>query len=621
MHIPIDITLPKIWKGKFSKHEWGYTNFIVGPNGTGKSLLSNELKNKLSTQGFKVRLLSAERLSGLEKESYAYYLNSELSSGLNISNFDQYKEFGDLYGLSSSAFITLKERLDIRIRIEAILSDLFQKTIHLVEDGGYLKPKMQDIYGEKEYELAKEECHGMKEIISLLTFLFDDSYDCLIFDEPELHLHPQFQSFFLNEIRKLEGNPKEEKGKKIFFIITHSPYFLDIRSLSEINHIIVCHYHRIPTFIEKGDLDQEDEYVLTRFISRFNTHHKQFLFSLHPVFVEGYTDQQIISLLLEGVGLNVAASGSSIIDVGGKSELAVFCKLCDLLSIKCSVIADFDALFRGKLRKYLSSKCEIRKEFAKEGYGIDISQKIGELERTLSEIGNELLNCTSDDEIIVNVRKELEKFKGHADLARERDVVLLLLYRAKDSLKRALPAIEMKIEDVLAKYENYIKCLRRYGVYILPDGQLEHFFKSSKIDYLNIANKEKLFYEERELILGIKNQEELKEKYKRLLDLVLPSIPKVSVNMERHLSFAVMDWIQNVQRAVARKEIKDAKTLKTNVRVDYKNYSKILECKDDDFVLKPDGSFECTITIKADIIGKEKNIKFTDRTVAKDVLS
>lgn len=48
MHIPIDITLPKIWKGKFSKHEWGYTNFIVGPNGTGKSLLSNELKNKLS---------------------------------------------------------------------------------------------------------------------------------------------------------------------------------------------------------------------------------------------------------------------------------------------------------------------------------------------------------------------------------------------------------------------------------------------------------------------------------------------------------------------------------------------------------------------------------------------
>ena len=47
------------------------------------------------------------------------------------------KDFGSQYGLSSSAFITLKERLDIRIKIEALLTDLFHKTIRLAEEGGF----------------------------------------------------------------------------------------------------------------------------------------------------------------------------------------------------------------------------------------------------------------------------------------------------------------------------------------------------------------------------------------------------------------------------------------------------------------------------------------------------
>ena len=36
---------------------------------------------KLSELRFNVRLLSAERLSGLERESYSYFSNSSLTSG------------------------------------------------------------------------------------------------------------------------------------------------------------------------------------------------------------------------------------------------------------------------------------------------------------------------------------------------------------------------------------------------------------------------------------------------------------------------------------------------------------------------------------------------------------
>ena len=66
MNIPVNIEIPQIWPGTFSKNEWNSVNFIVGANGTGKSLFSNRLKEQLQRQGFKVRLLSAERLSGFE---------------------------------------------------------------------------------------------------------------------------------------------------------------------------------------------------------------------------------------------------------------------------------------------------------------------------------------------------------------------------------------------------------------------------------------------------------------------------------------------------------------------------------------------------------------------------
>lgn len=157
INIPISVNLPELWGTEtFTKNEWGEINLIVGPNGTGKSLFAEQLKNQLHSKGYKARLLNAERLSGLEKQNYNYYGSSNLSSGLNISQFSLIKSNGENYGLSSSAFIILKERLDIRVKIEALLSDIFNKTIRLVEEGGYLKPKIQNNSGGAEYGLKEK---------------------------------------------------------------------------------------------------------------------------------------------------------------------------------------------------------------------------------------------------------------------------------------------------------------------------------------------------------------------------------------------------------------------------------------------------------------------------------
>lgn len=623
MYIPINIKLPKLWSGEFVKTEWGAINFIVGANGTGKSLFANELKNNLSLQ-YKTRLLSAERLAGLEKTSYSYSAsessNEGFSKGFNIAKMGTILEEGEQRNLAASAIVILKKRLDIRIKIEGILSDLFNKNIHLAEEGGYIKPKVQNIGDGKEYRLKEDECHGMKEIISLLTFLYDDSNDCLIFDEPELHLHPQFQSFFLNEIRKLAGDPKSEPSKKLFFIITHSPYFIDIKNLDDLQHILVCHNHQMPTYIREENLDKQDKYILKKFLPRFNTHHKQFFFSPNPVFVEGYTDQQIISLLFEKIGLNIAASGTSIVDVGGKDELAVFYKLCTLLNINCRIIADYDALFRGKLREFLCANENVKASFGEKGFGFDVSRCIGEIESLLIKIGDVLHSTTSNTQCIQKIVSVLQQLytDKHNNIASINDVILLSIYRFEEQICEVEPNLKTDIKSLLTKHKLYLECLKSSNVFIIPNGELEHFFKATSIDYLNITKKDVLFTAERDAILAIDEKEVLKEMYKDILPLLIESVPYIKVDTLKHAKFTIIDWIQKVQNAINRGEIRDIQSLRTNARVNYSTYSQILECKDDGFILNPDNTFSCTIYLKSSVVGEEKQINFSDKTTPRN---
>lgn len=490
----------------------------------------------------------------------------------------------------------------------------------MAEEGGYLCPKMQDIAGSEEYSLKAQECHGMKEIISLLTFLYDDSYNCLIFDEPELHLHPQFQSFFLNEIRKVAGNPSVDPGKKLVFIISHSPYFLDFRSIDDLKHVLVCHNHEKPTFVKDDDLDNQDEYVIKKFLPRFNTHHKQFFFSPDPVFVEGYTDQQFISLLFEKTGMNIAASGASVIDVGGKDELAVFYKLCQILHINCRIIADYDALFRGKLREYICSTDSIKQQFIKHGFGDNIANCIGNIEHSLSQIADQIEASTSkqaDVKKIVDKLKDLYENKA-ANAETIKDVVLLSLYRYKEQIISEIPVISDDVNSVLAKHKNYLDCLKVAKIFIIPSGELEHFYKAEPVNYLNISRKDIAFAKEFESILDTDDAVELSQRYSDILPLLVESVPHIKVDLLEHIKYTMIDWIQTVQNAVNRREVTDVDSLRSSSRVNYAMYQQILECRDDGFMLENNNNFTCHVFIKREFLGEEKEIVFSANTLPKE---
>lgn len=621
INIPITITIPEIWNDKsFTKNDWGVINIIVGPNGTGKSLFADKLKERLTANHFKTRLLNAERLSGLEKQRYDYFGTSGFEKGLNISNFDTLKSYGENYGLSSSAFIILKERLDIRIRIEALLSDIFNKTIRLVEEGGFLNPKIQDTNGGAEYGLKEKECHGLKELITLLTFLYDDTKDCLILDEPELHLHPQYQSFLLNEIRKLAGNPKADPTKKIFFIITHSPYFLDLRSIDDLKSVLVCHYNEPLKFIDV--LDAQDEYILNKFLPRFNTHHKQFFFSPNPVFVEGYTDQQIITLLFDKLEYNISASGSSIIDVGGKDELAVFYRLCKKLNIEARIIADLDALFKGKLREVAQTEVSCNEYVQQAGIGTDLSNLIGELERKLKEVADNIVTKTTTDTDLIHL---IDFLKPIISISDKRHKVITAFLIASIKFKSKILSVidedqKAKINFIIPRFNQLLEALKTANIFIFPKGEIEHYYTQTSLDYLNFSDKQKneSFHTERDYILSSFDKGQFETDYAELLPILKSSVPQVSVDLSKHLKFQIVEWIQTIQRAISKEDIKNMVGLKSNAKINYKLYNQILEVNS--LEIQEDKRFICKMKIKQPLTELDNEIEFNEKTIPHDFI-
>src|SRR5260221_6436953 len=212
----LTIPLPVPWKGSqaFKTDRIGPVNFLVGPNGSGKSKFSVALQNQLGN----CRILSTDRLSGMEAGGLKNMFGDSLAGGIQKGWFGALKQIGNS-GSGIDALVLLEERMDLRIQVEATLSHLFNRRISLQWDSGNLMPLAVLEGSSASYRLDRDECHGIKELFVLLTHLYNDEHLHLIIDEPELNLHPQYQAFFMQEVRKVAGDPSAVKGKKILFLV------------------------------------------------------------------------------------------------------------------------------------------------------------------------------------------------------------------------------------------------------------------------------------------------------------------------------------------------------------------------------------------------------------------
>ena len=543
--------LPLPWEGKtFSADQIGAINFLVGPNGSGKSRFAAQLASQLNN----ARLLGSDRLSGMEQiRPLERFVGDPFREGIAKNHFPALKEAGAT-GSGIDAVVILQERIDLRIQIEATLSHLFDRDITLEWDSGNLLPKAQIRGRGQSYRLDREECHGIKELLVLLTHLYDDTRQYLIIDEPELNLHPQYQAFFMEEVRKVANDPTDDR-KKIVFLITHSPFILDLRSSDDLKSVIAFDLqHSTPKQIASLDVDISAKSSLTR---RLNAHHKQLFFSDNPVFVEGIHDAWLVEAIMGARGVSAARAGSCIIDAGGDKEVNQYLKLCQGLGKEAHFIYDLDSLFSGELRACIKDDESIQGILLSAGLGYDFGKYCGQLDKKLTCMIKKLLSVQVPHNL-----DRLTSFLGSIEgsewqpqqWAKARMAVMKAINRYREDMVAVVT--EQSVKDIEGHRDQILSTLREKNIHVLPGGTLETYlpyFLGDEYQPDDTAKKKAVLAELDEIV-GL-TEVELSSRYGELYDIVrrLPSKTEVDVDivLRNHLA----DYIHELQKVVVKNPI------------------------------------------------------------------
>ncbi len=170
-------------------------------------------------------------------------------------------------------------------------------------------------------------------------------YNALLVEEPEAHLHPQYQNTFFSYLNKLE-----DRGLQIF-ITSHSP---TITAKSDLKNIIVLQKqnNKIAPFafskLPEVDFDEKNHRHLRKFL---DTTKCQLFFASGVILVEGIAEALLIPELakkfLKPKTINLEKEGIELVNIGGVA-FEHFAKLFNNKEVdkrflsKCSLITDSD---------------------------------------------------------------------------------------------------------------------------------------------------------------------------------------------------------------------------------------------------------------------------------------
>lgn len=605
MHIDANISIPKIWGDKtFEQDEWGNLNFLIGPNGTGKSLFADKLEDQI--HDYQVRHLNAERLSGMETQNYNQFARSNLRQGFDVGQEDQYRRRARRGGLSSDAYLELREKPDLRIRIQAILSEFFGREIELEVEGGYLQPQMRDSASSDSYDLREDESHGLKELISLLTLIHNDDNDVMILDEPELHLHPQYQRFLLQQIRKIAGHP-DESNSKAFFLITHSPSMIEFRDLEDLTNVYSFRSRsEIPYSI--SEFDDEDEHRISKLLPRLNTRHKEILFSRRPILVEGYTDEEIYSLVIEMHPELTDDPESAMIGVGGKDDLEAFFRFFRSLGLQPKFIADLDMIFSGKLRQTISDIDKVQHLAQESGLDSDILSAVGEAKQRLNEFVEQIEDRdiqSSDPDIVQKISESLES-TGEPS---KKQYLMLRGIQSDNNQTLETTLDEDDLGFVQGRIDQVISILDDCGYHVLQRGELEDYLKEeTDISTLSQDEKSALFERTRERLLEADSDD-----VSAIIGDLAPILESIStakeVDLVKYIEEPISDWMHDVQWAVRKNEVESIQDLREHDTVGRSRFARLFTVEH----MEIEGDqFTCQIQLDSAIDPQQRSFEFTE---------
>lgn len=365
---------------------------------------------------------------------------------------------------------------------------------------------------------------GEKEVFNFIFILLalDLRDACVLIDEPEIHLHPQWQNKLIKLFRKLH----EERNIQ-FIISTHSPVFVNKETIANIFRI---HKPEKQTQITpeektgewKKTLEEEEDLID---IITYSNNSKLF-FANKVVLVEGITDEIIFSYLIRTMGEN--EESIDVVNVNGKDSFPKYIKFLKNFKITPAIICDLDNLWNGELLKGQKILEPLKNK---------ITEFWKKRENDLSTLSQYLNGKTIKERITSRIIGEkileiIKKIKSKEELSvDEQEFIEMWLEKCIDKKKIF---DELKINEIYSKIDKSIVSLDtlcekfeselevdrvKCPIYVVKEGTIENYadgIKHSKSGAFKLLNKIKAYINENKT--DDQKIEELKKIVRKILE-------------------------------------------------------------------------------------------------------
>ncbi len=155
----------------------------------------------------------------------------------------------------------------------------------------------------------------------------------LLIEEPELFLRPHAQRHLYRLLREFAA-----VGNQVLYS-THAPAFLNVGRLDEL--AFVQYRASIGTTVFQPEPLPADESF--RAVSEVDAERSELFLGRAALLVEGRTEKLVFPLIFRALGYDLDREAISIVECGGKPNVALFARICDAVRIPYVVVHDRDA--------------------------------------------------------------------------------------------------------------------------------------------------------------------------------------------------------------------------------------------------------------------------------------
>lgn len=160
----------------------------------------------------------------------------------------------------------------------------------------------------------------------------------LLIEEPELYLRPQAQRYLYRLLREFSL-----AGNQVIYS-THSPAFLNVARMDEL--VFVERRPRGTRVVQPEPVSADEDF---RVMTEFDAERSELFLARAAVLVEGLTEKLVLPFVFAALGHDVDREAISIIECGGKPNIALFARIGRATGIPLVVVHDSDRKTSGRL--------------------------------------------------------------------------------------------------------------------------------------------------------------------------------------------------------------------------------------------------------------------------------